>query len=271
MHPRTPALLVGLVSCVTGSCLLTGAWIQDMKRDQKASRADLFTPARTLCHRRASIIQKHIVRDSLQPRCENIGRLPRWFDLSHAISRDPPAGCQEHCSSHVCKFRSSTLIAGQLRLCPLRLKGASQAPTGCILKWYIYSKDTSTFSPNKRREHRTKQVNPFNPFIMQVKHFVGIFIISVGLGQGLALPSNHSSLLIKRRACAIEEIQNRDPGVNPISCTFDCGIGKFALPDQVCIHSDPILCHGTQRDRAGKCQRESSYRPVLITSIFPVL
>jgi hypothetical protein len=184
-----------------------------MKRDQKASRADLFTPARTLCHRRASIIQKHIVRDSLQPRCENIGRLPRWFDLSHAISRDPPAGCQEHCSSHVCKFRSSTLIAGQLRLCPLRLKGASQAPTGCILKWYIHSKDTSTFSPKKRREHQSKQVNPFNPFIMQVKHFVGIFIISVGLGQGLALPSNHSSLLIKRRACAIEEIQNRDPGV----------------------------------------------------------
>jgi hypothetical protein len=95
-HPQTPALLVGLVSCVTGSCLLTGAWIQDMKRDQKASRADLFTPARTLCHRRASIIQKHIVRDSLQPRCENIGQLPPQLDLSYAVSRDPPAVCQEH-------------------------------------------------------------------------------------------------------------------------------------------------------------------------------
>lgn len=174
------------------------------------------------------------------------------------------------CSSHVWKFRSSTLIAGQLRLCPLHLKGASRAPTCCILKRYIYSKNTSTFSPKKRREHRSKQVNPFNPFIMQVKHFVGIFIISVGLGQALALPSNHSSLLIKRRACASEEIQNRDPGVNPISCTFDCGIGKFALLDQVGIHSDPPLPHGTQRDRAGKLQRQSSYRPVLTTSIFTV-
>jgi hypothetical protein len=174
------------------------------------------------------------------------------------------------CSSHVWKFRSSTLIAGQVRSCSLRLEGAFQAPTGCIVKRYIYSKDTSTFSPNKRREHRTGQVNPSNPFIMQVKHFVGIFIISVGLGQALALPSNHSSLLIKRRACAFEEIQNRDPGVNPISCTFDCGIGKFALLDQVGIHSDPPPPHGTQRDRAGKLQRQSSYRPVLMTSILTV-
>lgn len=91
MHPQTPALLVSLVSGVTGSCLLTGAWVQDMKRDQKASRADLFTPARTLCHRGASIIQKHIVRLSLKPSCENVGQLPRQSDLSHAISRDPLA------------------------------------------------------------------------------------------------------------------------------------------------------------------------------------
>lgn len=139
-----------------------------------------------------------------------------------------------------------------------------------MLKRYIYSKDTSTFSPKKRREHRSKQVNPFDRFIMHLKHFVGIFIISVGLGQALALPSNHSSLLIKRRACAFEEIQNRDPGLNPISCTTDCGIGKFTLLDQVCINSDPFLSHGTQRDRAGEFQRGSSYRPLLTTSVSTV-